>query len=101
MHRHLGREIAAQPGPIDPVVQLNVLAGIETFVERADPLENRAAIGHRHARGRDESLAGRIHVRIGMMAQPGVAGGGDRPLQQARPGDLQRLRTADGVGAAA
>ena len=101
MDGYLRREKTTQPGLVDAVVHLHVFAGVEPVVERAELLEDRSAVGHGHAIGRHETFRRRVDIRIGMMAQPGGAGRGDRLLKRAGAGNVLRLRPADAVGPAA
>ena len=82
------------------MVQFDVFAGVESLVETADSLEDRAAIGHGDATGRNEAFRGGIDERVGMVAEPRAAGGGNRPLKRGGAVTSQGLRSSDGVGPA-
>src|SRR5947209_2187208 len=65
------REVAAQAGPADAVVELDVLAGVERLVEQADRFKHGAAVGDGHAVGRHEALGRRVDVRLRVVPQAG------------------------------
>src|SRR5262245_57458521 len=91
MHGNVGREITGQTGRIDTMVELNVLAGVESLVEVTDPFEHGSPVRNRDAAGFDKALRGRIDVRTRVVAEPAAACGGDCLLDRRSPGNLQRL----------
>jgi hypothetical protein len=61
--REFRSEPTAQTGGIDAMVELDIFASVEPFIEKPDGLENRSAIGHRHTARLDEPSLGRVDVR--------------------------------------
>src|SRR5262245_7938823 len=93
------REITAQAGAINAMIELDVLTGVKVLVKQAHALEDRTAVSNSHALGRDKLLLRRINERARVMTKPARTAARNGALQGRGMGDVERLRAAQAIGA--
>ena len=79
----VGGEVADEAGAVATVVELAVFVGVERLVEKADPVEDLAAVGDPDALRRYLLRFVAVDEGFRMMAQPGVPRRRHRALQRA------------------